>query len=444
MRILIITTYYPPDTAIAAVRPYMFAKYLKQYGHDVTVLRSGLLAQPPDCSFAGHEGIRVITYLGEDSPSMCFERDPSSFIQHTPPTKKSRFAFLPESLRKRLAKVRYTLAAPYDFYHWYKKELRQNRFEPMKAELDRLAGESFDVVFSTYCSVENIWGGEYASKLFGAKWIQDFRDPIKPPYPSNLGTSFWNRIQKNAVRNSDLCTAVSDDLAKFLSAQAGGIPVHTLYNGYAPNTADTESTVPEKDCLTFCYTGTVYPNQQDCSPLLHALRRLADDGKISLSQVRILYAGNDFSYWSDQAKKYGLEKLLTDYGYISREESAKLQAASDIFLVLSWNTQAKKGILTGKFYEGIRAKKPILSLVSGNIPYSELDLINQKYRYGFCYENCREKEQLGALCDYLEDLYREKMSAGSISYNPDPALATDFRYDTLAKKLEALCLQLPI
>ena len=53
---------------------------------------------------------------------------------------------------------------------------------------------------------------------------------------------------------------------------------------------------------------------------------------------------------------YGLEKLMPNYGYISREESAKIQTASDIFRVLSWNTKAKKGILTGKFYEGIRAK----------------------------------------------------------------------------------------
>ena len=41
MDILIITTYYPPDTAVAAVRPYMLAKYLTKRGHKVTVLRSG-------------------------------------------------------------------------------------------------------------------------------------------------------------------------------------------------------------------------------------------------------------------------------------------------------------------------------------------------------------------------------------------------------------------
>ncbi|MBO5891087.1 MAG: glycosyltransferase [Oscillospiraceae bacterium] len=439
MKILIITTYYPPDTAIAAVRPYMFAKYLKQYGHDVTVLRSGLLQQSADRSFSGHEGIRVVTYLGENSPSMRFENGQADFMQYTPPSGESRIAFLPESLRKLLAKMYHTLVSPYDFYRWYKKTYRQGRFAPMKAAIDRMADERFDVVFSTYGAVENIWGGEYASKLFGAKWIQDFRDPIEPHAPNKFGLPFLKRIQKKAVRDCDLCTAVSEDLAKHLSHQAGGKIVHTLYNGYEPNDTDVDYAVPEKDRLTFCYTGTVYPNQQDCTPLLRALRRLVDDGKTSLSKVRILYAGKDSAYWSRQIKEYGLEELLIDCGYVSREESAKIQAKSDIFLVLSWNTKAEKGVLTGKLYEGIRAKKPILSLVAGDVPYSELNLINKKYNSGFCYENCREKEQFGQLCDYLEKLYREKMSTGSISYKPEPALETDFRYDMLSKRLEKLC-----
>ena len=41
MNVLIIATFYPPDTAVAAVRPYMLAKYLTRLGHSVTVLRSG-------------------------------------------------------------------------------------------------------------------------------------------------------------------------------------------------------------------------------------------------------------------------------------------------------------------------------------------------------------------------------------------------------------------
>ena len=158
-----------------------------------------------------------------------------------------------------------------------------------------------------------------------------------------------------------------------------------------------------------------------------------------MENVRLHYAGRNFDYLLQQADKFGMAGILKNHGHVTRSEAAQIQASADIFTVLSWNTTTSKGVLTGKFYEGIRAGKPILAMVAGNVPNSELDLINEKYGYGFCYENCREKEQFQALCDYLEGLYREKMSAGSISYTPDPALETDFRYDTLSKKLEKLC-----
>ena len=77
----------------------------------------------------------------------------------------------------------------------------------------------------------------------------------------------------------------------------------------------------------------------------------------------------------------------------------------------------------------------------GNVPPSEFDLINHKYHYGFCCEGCREQEQFQALCNHPEGLYREKISAGGISYKPDPALETDLRNDTLSKKLETLCFE---
>lgn len=438
MKILLLTTYYPPDTAIAAVRPYMFAKYLTQRGHDVTVLRSGLLNMKPDTAFPGHQGIRVITYLGENSPAMRFERNAGDVaIQSSP----GRFSFLPAKLHKFLSRAYHFLFEPYLFYRQYYKNLWCGCFKPMKATLNQMAEESFDVVFSTYGSLENIWGGEYAAKLFGAKWIQDFRDPADTFMASKFRLPFLRRIQKKAVRNCDLCTAVSEDLAKHLSVQAGGKTVHTLYNGYAPNETVVESAAGEKDTLSFCYTGHLYDGLSDFSPLLKALSQLYTAGKISLDKIKIHYAGNHYPRLLQLAEGYGLTACLVDHGYVNSLEVTQIQQSSDLYTVLSWNTKQQKGVLTGKFYEGIRAGKPILSIINGNIPHSELSLLNEKYHYGFCYENCRERELFQQLCDYLEALYNEKMTTGAIAYNPDPALVTDFRYDTLAKKLEALCLQ---
>ena len=102
MKILILTTYYPPDTAIAAVRPYMFAKYLAQQGHQVTVLRSGEINKRCENFFDPLPDVRVISYLGENSPAEAYQRGQWSGI---PAEGASRIGFLPSWLRRPAAKL---------------------------------------------------------------------------------------------------------------------------------------------------------------------------------------------------------------------------------------------------------------------------------------------------------------------------------------------------
>ena len=92
--------------------------------------------------------------------------------------------------------------------------------------------------------------------------------------------------------------------------------------------------------------------------------------------------------------------------------------------------------MTGKFYEGIRAQKPILAIVEGEIPCSELWRLNETYHYGYCYEESMQEERRIMFRQYLLDLYTEKMNNGSIDYAPNDALIQTFRYDFLSKKLE--------
>ena len=175
---------------------------------------------------------------------------------------------------------------------------------------------------------------------------------------------------------------------------------------------------------------------------MKAIHKLSKEGKVSLDKIKIHYAGKDFEFLHQKAAAIGVEKVLVNHGYVGRNEAAKMQAESDLFVVLSWNTAVSKGILTGKFYEGIRAKKPIISIVSGDVPRSELYMLNEKYHYGFCYEKAREKEQFQRFCDFLENAYREKMQSGKLEHTVSPSLAEDFRYDVLAKHLETLCFHL--
>lgn len=439
MDILILTTFYPPDTAVAAVRPYMFAKYLTKRGHRVTVLRSGEFYNSASDFFDMSIPVRVISYLGPDSPAERYARGEQKEFPVV--EGKSRIAFLPEKIRKPVAAVYNACMRPVRFKK--QQEAIAAKVEKQKAALDALRGEHFDVVFSTFGQQENITAGQYAAKLFGCKLIQDFRDPLaRRPFYTWSQYRYLKRIQDDAIKNADGMTTVSEGFRRELMAKLDtDTPNITLYNGYEPTVQEQGKYSVEPGIFTFCYTGILYPFS-DFTPLLCALKQLAQEGRVDLTKVKLNYAGKDFDSLLEIARKLDMAGILDNHGYVSRAEAARLQNTADIFLVLSWNRHDSQGVLPAKLYEGIRAKKPILSLVSGNLPDSELHLLCDRFHYGFCYEEARDKESFSGLCEYLAKAYDEKMNCGKVQYEIAPEFEEHFRYDILAERLEHFMEQL--
>ena len=438
MNILIITTYYPPDTSISAVRPYMYAKYLSKLGHSVTVLRSGEIHECAELFFEPAPEVRVISYFGEDAPSNKIER--GEIIG-------------PRRHRKRRGLLRIA-AKMYDFIKkvFLRKaisedptEKMEKRLELQKKHIDEMSEnmEHFDVVFSTYCELENAYAGEYAAKKFNCKWIMDFRDPIAQGESQDIQVYNKNKkLQDHFILSANYVTAVSQDALAQMCRNLPTVNAGVLYNGYESLSGQSEEVAVLSDVLILCYTGQIYMRQMGgVQEFLRAIKLLLDKRKIKKSNIRIRLAGQNTSMITDEAKKIGITGLFEEYGYVSRTKASEIQVSSDVFLQFSWNTVKEQGIITGKFYEGIRAQKPVLCIVSGTMPNSELYRMNEIYHYGFCYEICREN-QFDALCDYIEQAYHQKMTIGTVCYEPSPQLALDFRYDNLAKRLSNLCEEL--
>lgn len=433
MKILIIATFFPPDTAISAVRPYMFAKYLTQLGHQVTVLRSGQLDCIPDGSMPWKElGIRVISWLGEDAPAERYERGEQVRTQFSP--KNSRLDALPYPVRKAINNGKQNMKRAMMLTLLLRTK---KRFAGQKACIDALTGERFDVVFSTFSRLENIFAGKYAAEKFGCKWILDIRDPIAQRNKSIfLNYPLWKALQRRLIRSCDVCTAVSRGVAEEIAPDTGKTVI-PLYNGYDGDDIPEDLTVLD-GILRIVYTGVMYTKRSSADPLFRVISQLEKDGKVDLKKIRLDYAGPHFEMLREQARTYGVEAILVNHGFVSRGEATRLQSQSDIFLVLTWNTREEKGVLTGKFYEGIRARKPILSLVSGGEPDSELNTLNEKYHYGFCCEESSGNAGTEKLKCWILDAYNRKQQGQSPVYNPEEGLFVDFTYKGLSHKLEKI------
>jgi hypothetical protein len=346
----------------------MFAKYLKAMGHDVTVIRSGEFSKKPDDSLTYDDmGISVYSFLGSNSPAEKYARGE---LARNANEHRSRIWFLPYRLRKNVSRIYRFVESPIRFVRRINDAKR--KFQLQKVLIDHLRPEQFDVVFSSYGELENIFAGKYAAKIFECKLVLDFRDLIAQHSAcSFLEYRLLRLVQRKAVQSSDVCTAVSRGLAAELSTQAKGKKVITLYNGYEELKTFEVSHI-DVDILSFCYTGGLYAGKRDASALFEAIGLLEQRKEIQLDKIRFNYAGNDFEELRRQAVKYGVERILVDHGYIDRKHVSELQRQDDFFVVLSWNTIKEQGILTGKLYEALRAKKPISALVSGTEPNSEI------------------------------------------------------------------------
>lgn len=439
MNILIICSFFAPDSSIAAVRPFCLAKYLSKQGHKVTVLRSGNLNRMPDDSMSVEgDSFRVLSALGENCPAVRYEK------YHEVPAMRSSHLkqIIPGRLYGVLKKAILTMGGPLLSF----QQIRHAKtlFERQKRVIDSLAEEKFDIVFSTYGELENVWAGEYAASVLGAKWIQDYRDLIvqwgSTGFVWNLATA---RIQKRAICLPDAVTCISSGLADTIIRIRGKKEqVYVLYNGYDGN-GEQIIRQPKERKLRICYTGQLYAQREKAlSVLLSSINKALADTTVSKSDFCFCYAGPHSFRVQNLMNQFQLSECLEDHGYVSRDEAEELQNSSDIFLVLSWNTKREQGILTGKFYEGIRAKKPILALVVGDAPDSELKRINENYHYGFCYEEAGGVDSFSALSSYLAGAAEMKLNGNQIPFFPRQELFSDFHYGTIAKRLAGIAEEL--
>ena len=435
MDILLICTTFFPDTAISAVRSYMLADRLTKLGHNVTVLRSGELENKPfddydmtDLSF------ELISALGKNSDAEKYMR--GEYIPR--PSRTARFPHIP-------VMIKMAANAMIDTVYM---NLRQQPPRVLKRAvrilhyqrrvIDMLSDRHYDVVFSTFGWHENIYAGSYAAKVFNAKWIMDFRD--SPVFKGKMNTNFYWKIYGKdsmlyALKNADCITAVSDGLVDELKNACEPKRIYTLRNGFDDERIlDDVQTCKEK--LTFCYTGRCYESRYDSMRFfVFILARLIRQGRLDRDKVGFIYAGSDSQAVKEFFDKFGICDVLTDAGSVSRDEALRIQLESDIYTVLSWNTKKDRGIMTGKFYEGIKAGKPIIAVVSGDTPNSELWQLQKKYNYGCCCEICTKQAGAKEIERFILNAYNEKMKNGRLSYRPSKELYDAFCYTTIAHQL---------
>ena len=122
---------------------------------------------------------------------------------------------------------------------------------------------------------------------------------------------------------------------------------------------------------------------------------------------------HDKVFLCKQAAEYNLHSYVVDHGQLSRLDALRLQQESDICLLATWNTSFEQGALTGKIFEYFMFKKPILAIVVGNLPNSEICKIISRIDAGHCFEEAAIDSKKNLLA-WIKNAIDEKQKNGTI------------------------------
>ncbi|OQX78629.1 MAG: hypothetical protein B6D56_08505 [Candidatus Omnitrophica bacterium 4484_70.1] len=339
-KLLLITYYFPPEKNVGAVRMKGIAKYLPVFGWEVFVLT-------PFVPERKEEGFNIV-----ETPLFFKEK-----IKYLKKGKKFKRGFLYRipSYIIFLSTLRGIIPIPDRKIEW--------KFIGSYIGREIIKREKISAIISSSTPVtSHVVAYEIKRNFPEIFWIADFRDLwTQNPYLkySKLSKKLQKKLEKRIISDADILTTVSPPLAEqlrnFHSKTAFSIP-----NGFDPEEFDF-SIEPDRK-FTVTYAGSLYGGKRNPEFLFIAISELLKEKKIKEENIEINFYGPYEPFLELLIRKFKGENIVKYRGNIERKEVLKKLKASQILLLLLWNNPEARGTYSGKLFEYIGAKRPILSI----------------------------------------------------------------------------------
>ena len=358
-KVLIITYYWSPSGGAGVQRWLKFAKYLPQYGWEPIIYTPENPEYPSiDNSFEKDipSGIQVLkTSIWE----------PYNIYRNLTGKKHQAInaGFISENKRqgwkdKLSIWIRGNFLIPDPRRFWIKPSVQYLT--------DYLQKNPVDVIITTGPPHSMHMIGIGLKKNFPAlPWLADFRDPwtnidfYKELNLTVLADTIHHRLEKKIVQSADQVLVVSDEMKQEYELLKPK-KIHVISNGY--DEEDNQKAIVQlDDKFTISHIGTLNAARNP-KTIWKVLSELCIEKPEFKNDLIIQLIGKiDFSVLED-IRSYVLQDQLLKIDYLSHSEAIAKQRSSQVLLLLINNSGNAKGILTGKFYEYLAAKRPILGV----------------------------------------------------------------------------------
>ncbi|HOT95966.1 MAG TPA: glycosyltransferase family 4 protein [bacterium] len=382
-RVLITTYYFPPAGGAGVQRTLKFVKYLREFGWEPVVLTARDADYPA----------RDETLLQEIPEGIKIYRAPLfepyrlyRWFTGKPAGTATDIATLTRDAQEdrkwseRLSEgIRAALFVPDARMTWFFPALHLGR--------KILNAEKIDLIFSSAPPYTTHLIGRRLKRASGLPWVADFRDS----WIGWLSTPHWRpaparalefRMEKQVLTEADHILTVSAGVKEDLLSRHPDL--RDTRWCYLPNGFDAADLAgippkPKAPGFTLIYTGSLYGNRNPRS-LLRALEQLVEEQFAPLEALHIRLVGRVGEAILQEIAASPAGRFFDHIPYVSHAESLQYLLAADAALLIIDDSPANRGILTGKLFEYIGARLPILALA----PEGEASTLIRRHGLGFC------------------------------------------------------------
>lgn len=405
MRNLILIAYsFPPDRNIGAIRPRGIAKYLPYYGWNVFV-------------------ITPLGFLPRDSRYNVIETYPTfrirlGYWKRRQNLDYRRVVYQP-SIKTRLVSNFFEIVPfPDTKSGWI--------FHAVFTAIQIIKRNRIDAIISTYSPASSHFIGHKLKKLFpDLIWIADFRDLWSHNHfrkRSRLSLFLFEQIEKKVLSNADFLTTVSDPLAQKLKRLHKRDCI-TIPNGFDPEEYEFRVDLDKKFSIT--YTGSLY-DQMNPEILFSVIRKMLSEDDCLHQSMEVNFYTRYNPMLEKLTKKYGIENIIKQRGIVPREEILRKQKSSQILLLI---TPLEKGVYTGKLFEYLGARRPVLGLGYRD---SVVKNLLEETNAGFYFHDENQ------LFQQLKKWYIEWQKTGFVKYTGEDRKVEQYCQKKMAEKFALL------
>jgi len=194
-------------------------------------------------------------------------------------------------------------------------------------------------------------------------WLADFRDPWTRMYNfkymnnTRLVEAIHKKMEKDVVQRADAVVVVTNVMMEeYLELNPKRIEVIT--NGFDQSDFAGDRESPE-DKFTITYTG-LFVKDRNPKVLWSLLGEKMKSDPVFAEDLRIRIIGQtDETVWNDISDN-GLDNNLIKMDYMPHSQVVKWQQSARVLLLAGGQEPEAKGILTGKFFEYLAARRPVI------------------------------------------------------------------------------------